>query len=55
MVKVTEITAKSILNKSRIFDYCLNPYTGCEIGCLYYYARRFMARYSGHKEPWGTL
>jgi len=55
MIKLNEIHAKSILNKSKIFDYCLNPYTGCEIGCLYCYARLFMGRYSGHKEPWGTF
>jgi len=55
MVKIKEITAKSILNKSKIFEYCLNPYTGCQIGCLYCYARLFMGRYSGHKEPWSTF
>jgi DNA repair photolyase len=55
MVKINEILAKSILNKSKIFDYCLNPYTGCQIGCLYCYARLFMGRYSRHKEPWSTF
>ncbi len=52
---VREIQAKSILNKSKIFDYCLNPYTGCQINCAYCYARLFMRRYSGHKEPWGKF
>lgn len=52
---VREILAKSILNKSKIFDYCLNPYTGCQTGCRYCYARLFMPRYSGHKEPWGEF
>ena len=55
MLKVREITAKSVLNKSKIFDYCLNPYTGCQINCAYCYARLFMKRYSGHKEPWGQF
>lgn len=55
MLKVTEIKAKSILNKSKIFDYCLNPYTGCQINCRYCYARLFMIRYSGHKEAWGEF
>ena len=52
---VREIQAKSILNKSKVFDYCLNPYTGCQINCAYCYARLFMRRYSGHVEPWGQF
>jgi DNA repair photolyase len=52
---IREIQAKSILNKSKIFDYCLNPYTGCQTNCRYCYARLFMPRYSGHKEPWGKF
>lgn len=55
MLHVREVQAKSILNKSKIFDYCLNPYTGCAVGCLYCYARLFIPRYSGHKEPWGRF
>ena len=55
MVKTREVTAKSILNKSKIFDYCVNAYTGCEVGCLYCYARTFIPRYTGHGEPWGTF
>jgi DNA repair photolyase len=53
VLKVTEIRAKSVLNRSKIFDYCLNPYTGCQVNCRYCYARLFMRRYSGHKEDWG--
>jgi DNA repair photolyase len=55
VLKVKEIKAKSILNKSKIFDYCLNPYTGCQINCRYCYARLFMRRYSGHSEAWGEF
>lgn len=55
MLVVNEVKAKNILNKSKIFDYCLNPYTGCQIGCAYCYARLFMRRYSGHKEAWGEF
>lgn len=55
MVRVREIMAKSVLNRSKIFDYCLNPYTGCEINCRYCYARLFMRRYSGHREDWGDF
>ena len=55
MLRVKEIQAKSILNKSKIFDYCVNPYTGCQIACPYCYARLFMRRYSGHEEAWGDF
>ena len=49
---VREIKAKSLLNKSKVFDYCVNAYTGCQHDCQYCYARLFMRRYSGHVEPW---
>jgi DNA repair photolyase len=52
---VREIEAKSILNRSKIYDYCVNPYTGCQVGCVYCYAALFMRRYSGHSEPWGAF
>jgi DNA repair photolyase len=54
-INIREVQAKSILNKSKIYDYCLNPYTGCAVNCRYCYARLFMRRYSGHSEPWGTF
>lgn len=53
-MKVKEILAKSILSKSKVFDYTLNPYVGCEHGCYYCYAR-FMKRFTGHKEDWGEF
>lgn len=55
MALIKEIHAKSILNKSQIFDYCVNPYNGCQVNCRYCYASLFMRRYSGHKEPWGGV
>ncbi len=56
MSHVQEITVKSALVKSRIYDvdYVINPYVGCTHGCKYCYAR-FMKRYTGHKEPWGDF
>ena len=54
-MKVKEVKAKSVLNKSKVFDYCLNPYTGCQFKCTYCYARLFMRRYSGHSEAWGKF
>jgi DNA repair photolyase len=52
---VREIEAKSVLNPSKIYDYCVNPYTGCQVGCAYCYAALFVPRYSGHLEPWGEF
>ena len=51
-----EIFAKTILTRTRIegYDYCINPYVGCEHGCLYCYAS-FMKRFTGHSEPWGEF
>ena len=51
---VKEVYAKSILTKSQIYPYVVNPYTGCQHGCSYCYAR-FMKRVTGHKEPWGEF
>jgi DNA repair photolyase len=51
---VQEIQAKSILSPSKINPWVINPYTGCQHGCSYCYAR-FMKRVTGHKEPWGTF
>lgn len=49
-----EICAKSILSKSKVADYTINPYTGCEHACTYCYAR-FMKKFTGHREPWGQF
>lgn len=51
---IREIQAKAILSASQVFDYALNPYTGCSHACSYCYAR-FMKRFSGHREPWGEF
>ncbi len=49
-----EIYARSILVKSQVSDYTVNPYVGCQHRCTYCYAR-FMKRFTGHKEPWGEF
>jgi DNA repair photolyase len=51
---IREIQARSILVRSKIYDYVINPYTGCQHACSYCYAR-FMKRFSGHTEPWGQF
>jgi DNA repair photolyase len=51
---IREVQVKSILSASKVSDYVINPYTGCQHGCTYCYAR-FMKRVTGHKEPWGKF
>jgi DNA repair photolyase len=51
---IREVLAKGILSKSKIYDYVINPYIGCQHSCSYCYAR-FMKRFSGHPEPWGEF
>jgi DNA repair photolyase len=51
---VKEIHSKTILSNSKIHDYVVNPYVGCQHACSYCYAR-FMKRFTGHKEPWGDF
>ena len=51
---IKETTPKTILSESQIYPYVVNPYTGCQHGCSYCYAR-FMKRFTGHKEPWGQF
>ena len=51
---VREIFAKSVLSKSQIYDYAINPYVGCSHSCGYCYAA-FMRRFTGHKEKWGEF
>lgn len=51
---VTEIHAKSILSKSKVSEYTINPYVGCIHNCIYCYSK-FMKRFSRHKEAWGEF
>jgi len=51
---IKEVQAKTILSKSKVYPYVINPYTGCQHGCSYCYAR-FMKRFTGHREPWGQF
>lgn len=53
-MKLREIHSKTILSVSKIYDYVINPYVGCQHACTYCYAR-FMKKFSGHSEPWGEF
>jgi DNA repair photolyase len=52
---VREIKVKSILGKSSIGDYCINPYVGCMQACVYCYADYYTRRFSKHQEEWGEF
>ncbi|MFH1307893.1 MAG: DUF5131 family protein [archaeon] len=53
-MKIKEIIVSSCMNKSKIKDYVINPYTGCEHGCKYCYAI-FMKKYQNIKDKWGEF
>lgn len=53
-LRVRQVTAKSIMSPSKLADYTLNPYSGCEHGCVYCYAR-FATRFSHPNEEWGSF
>ncbi|MFX1456837.1 MAG: radical SAM protein [Promethearchaeota archaeon] len=56
-MKINFREAKSIITKSNIpqIDFVINPYTGCQHGCIYCYAE-FMIRFTGHKgDKWGDF
>jgi DNA repair photolyase len=51
---VKELHVKTILSKSKVLNYTINPYIGCEHGCTYCYAR-FIKRFTGHREEWAQF
>ncbi len=53
-LRLREVGVRSILSPSRLADYCLNPYAGCEHACVYCYAR-FATRFSHPNEEWGSF
>ena len=54
-MEVKEIKCKSLLNKSKLADYCINCYVGCEHSCIYCYAEYYTKKYTQHKEEWGSF
>lgn len=55
-MKIREIQSKSAIGKCGFpgGGFCINPYIGCGHACQYCYAR-FMKRFTGHTEEWGTF
>ena len=55
-MKIHELKAKSIIVPSNLpdVDYVINPYTGCQFGCIYCYAT-FMGRFVNEpRRNWGN-
>jgi len=50
-----EVECKSVLNRSALADYCINPYIGCQHACKYCYAESYTRRFSRHTEAWGDF
>jgi DNA repair photolyase len=53
-MQIREIRAKTILTKSGITDYCVNPYMGCGHGCAYCYAQLIIRKFHPQKK-WGSF
>lgn len=53
-MKINKIKVKTCMTKSKITDYVINPYVGCQHGCKYCYAV-FIKRFRGIKEKWGDF
>ncbi|MGB9749467.1 MAG: SPL family radical SAM protein [Caldisericia bacterium] len=55
MFKIQEVKVKKTLQKSKISQYCINPYLGCLNGCLYCYASFIMQKWHHKEEAWGSF
>lgn len=53
-MRVRDVRVRTALTRSRLFDYCVNPYAGCANACVYCYAR-FATRFSHPHEEWGSF
>ncbi|MDP3093369.1 MAG: radical SAM protein [bacterium] len=55
-LKIKEIQCKSAIGKCGFpgGGFAINPYVGCAHACRYCYGR-FIKRFTGHQEPWGSF
>lgn len=53
-MEIKEIKCKTCMSKSKLADYTINPYTGCQHACKYCYAD-FMRKYHNIKAEWGSF
>ena len=53
-MKIKEIKCKTCMTKSKLTDYVINPYTGCQHSCKYCYAD-FIRKFQNIKEKWGDF
>lgn len=55
-MKIREIESKSIVTDSKLpeTEYTINPYIGCQHGCIYCYSK-FMKGFTDHDKDWGSF
>lgn len=55
-MKISEIECQTAINECNFpgGGWAINPYVGCQHNCQYCYAR-FIKRFTGHTEPWGSF
>ena len=54
-MKIKEIHSKSILSPSKIYDYVVNPYVGCQHACSLIVMPDLSIFSLGVKNPWGDF
>ena len=54
-MKIVEIKVKKILGESKITDYTINPYIGCQHSCFYCYSKHYTRKFLKEKEEWGKF
>ncbi|MEM2981647.1 MAG: radical SAM protein [Candidatus Bathyarchaeia archaeon] len=52
---VREVQCRSLLSRSRLAHYCINPSIGSQHACIYCYADSYTRRFTEHTEAWGEF